>query len=414
MFGSLAVGLFGAGAVLGQTLLDTLPRLDDAQTVAENALWLETPLQRQFQRSKQVTIAELTGPAVITMIHFALPERMIAQPDQYRLGRELLLRMYWDGEPTPSVDCPLVDFFCDPDGQRDRLQNALVNKKRGWNAYFPMPFRKSARIELVYDGPLPPGRELWRSMPCYSYVIAQRLPSLPEDVGYFHAQWRQQLLNLGKEDYVALEAGGRGKCIGWNVTVRLPGRGGYPVDENEQLYIDGQETPAVEFQGIEDAFGFSWGFPPEENLFPLTGYFPFHKEGAAAYRFFLQDAIRFQRSLKITIGFGEKEDPQFRKQFGKPGNELEFSSTVYWYQTEPHAPFPPMPPAERRRPRDWKDLEKLPSPEALEKQGVKLHFRCGSPKGNRSLSWGRKGINLGKVAGRSAGLRPGLGDIPPA
>jgi hypothetical protein len=133
------------------------------------------------------------------------------------------------------------------------------------------------------------------------------------------------------------------------------------VDENERFYIDGQETPAVEFQGIEDAFGFSWGFPPEENLFPLTGYFPFHKEGAAAYRFFLQDAIRFQRSLKITIGFGEKEDPQFRKQFGKPGNELEFSSTVYWYQTEPHAPFPPMPPAERRRPRDGKDSQKLPS-----------------------------------------------------
>jgi hypothetical protein len=315
------------------------------------------------------------------MIHFAMPEKSISDPKNYTLGRELLIRMYWDGEATPSVDCPLVDFFCDPAGLRESVNTVLVNKRRGFNAYFPMFFRKSARIELVYDGPVEPGDELWRLMPCYSYVMYRTLPNVPENTGYFHAQWRQELLPLGQRDYLALDAKGNGKFVGWNVTVRLPGRPGYPVDENEKFYVDGEAEPSVEFQGLEDSFGFSWGFPPTENLFPLTGYFPF-KDGAAAYRFFLNDAIRFEKSLRVAIGFGNHEDPGFRKQFAGAGNELEFSSVCYWYQTEPHAPLATMPPAKDRAPRQWswKDGEKLPAAAELKSRGVKLHMRCGRPE----------------------------------
>ena len=158
--------------------------------------------------------------------------------------------------------------------------------RRGFNAYFPMPFRKSAKVELVYDGPLAPGDELWKIMPCYSYVSYRTVKKMPADTGYFHASWRQEGLLLGKRDYVALEAKGKGKFVGWNVTVRSPGRDGYPVDENEKFYIDGEPTASIEFQGLEDSFGFSWGFPESESMFPLTGYFPFLK-GAAAYRFFI-------------------------------------------------------------------------------------------------------------------------------
>lgn len=385
----------------GQFSLEDLPRLTSDRTICENGLWIETPLDRQFTTRKTVVIADVPGPGVITMIHFALPQRMLAQPQKYRLGRELVLQAFWDGEESPSILCPLVDFFCDPAGERDRLETALVNKKRGWNAYFPMPFRQSARLELVYDGPTPPGQELWELMPCYSYVLVRRVENLPQDLGYFHASWRQQLLNLGKADYVALEAEGRGKFIGWNVTVRLPGRPGYPVDENEKFYIDGEETPSVEFQGIEDSFGFSWGFPPEESTFALTGWFPFHGDGAAAYRFFLQDAITFERSLKVAIGFGKNEHPMFRSQFGKPGNELEFSSTVYWYQTEPHATLPPLPPPEKRGPTEihWKDREQLPHPSSLEQQGVKLHLRCGRPE--KELVYAQPGYSATVIRGFS-------------
>ncbi len=296
----------------------------------------------RFDNTKRVVVAEIKGPATITMIHFALPLKM-------KLNRDLLLKMYWDGEAAPSVDCPLVDFFCDPTGAQEEIATAVLNKRRGWNAYFPMPFRKSARVELVYDGPLPPGGKLWQAMPCYSYVTYRTEDTIPDRAAYFHASWRQESLLLGKRDYVALEAKGQGKFVGWNVTVRRPGHTDYPVDENAKFFVDGEQSPSVEFQGLEDSFGFSWGFPETQSQFPLTGYYPFFK-GAFAYRFFLPDAIPFEKSLRVTIGFGKHESEWFFREFSKPENKLAFSSTAYWYQVEPHAPLPAMPPAAQRVP----------------------------------------------------------------
>ncbi len=361
--------------------LPDLARLTPGRTRAENALWVENPLTSQFKTSKRVVVAQINGPAMITMMHFAYGDSAVSR-EHKPLNRDLLLRIYWDGESTPSVDCPLVDFFCDPNGTRDVVNTAFVNVRRGFNAYFPMPFRKSAKVELVYDGPLEPGDELWRLMPCYSYVMYRTADKLPADTGYFHASWRQEALKLGLCDYIALEAKGKGKCVGWNVTVRLPGRGSYPVDENEKFYIDGETNASVEFQGLEDSFGFSWGFPESENTFPMTGYFPFLK-GAMAYRFFAQDAISFEKSLKIAIGFGEHENPNFRRDFSKFGSTLQFSTTVYWYQQEPHAPLPPMPPAADRAPAPeelfWPEKENLPSDADLQSRGVKLAMHCGRP-----------------------------------
>ena len=377
------IGLaLGAAVANGQPSgLEGLARLTPGRTKAENALWIENPLTAQFKSSKHVVVANLKGPAVITMVHFAYGESQVSQAHK-RLNRDLLLRIYWDGELSPSVDCPLVDFFCDPAGTRDEVNTALVNVRRGFNAYFPMPFRKSAKVELVYDGPLGPGDELWKLMPCYSYVCYRSLNEVSADTGYFHASWRQEGLLLGQRDYVALEARGKGKVVGWNVTVRSPGREGYPVDENEKFFIDGETTASVEFQGLEDSFGFSWGFPESQSMFPLTGYFPFLK-GAAAYRFFIQDAISFEKSIRVAIGFGVNEDPMFRREFSKRGSTLQLSTTVYWYQTEPHALFPAMPPAADRAPAPeeafWPDKEKLPSADELKGRGVKLEVLCGRP-----------------------------------
>ncbi|MDE3067440.1 MAG: DUF2961 domain-containing protein [Verrucomicrobiota bacterium] len=368
-----------------------MAELTPGSTKALNALWGENPLNVQFASTNRVVVAQIQGPAEITMMHFALPALRT-------LNRDLLLRIYWDGESSPSVDCPLVDFFCDPDGTRSIVNTALLNVRRGFNCYFPMPFRKSAKVELLYDGQVKPGRRLWRMMPCYSYVCYRTLTNVPPDTGYFCASWRQETVKLGLRDYVALEARGRGKFVGWNVTVRWPGRKTYPVDENEKFYIDGETNASVEFQGLEDSFGFSWGFPETENMFPLTGWFPF-LNGAAAYRFFLQDSISFDKSLTVAIGFGQHEGPSWRRNFSKFGSSLQFSSTVYWYQIEPHAPLPPMPsPAERAPAPDrllfWPEKLEMPSAAALKAKGVKLLLFCGFPGGamihhepGYSISW---------------------------
>jgi hypothetical protein len=243
-----------------------------------------------------------------------------------------------------------------------------------------MPFRKSARVELLYDGPLPAGRELESTMPCYSYVCYHSLKRLPADTGYFCASWRQEELLLGKKEYVALQTTGKGKFVGWNVTVRNPCLGRYPVDENEKFFIDGETNASVEFQGLEDSFGFSWGFPPTENLFPLTGYFPFHTNGGAAYRFFAQDAINFHKSLKVTIGFGDTEKG-WKVNYSRPMNALQFSSTVYWYQIGPRSPLPDMPPASQRTPETrrsfWPPGLPYSSPADCAANGGKLLVACG-------------------------------------
>jgi hypothetical protein len=375
----LALAVAGVAGSWPPAGWDTLPVLTPGQTKAENALWIENPLTARFNTTNRVVVADLKGPAVITMIHFALPQSHFAQPPEL-LNRDLLLRMFWEGERSPSVEVPLVDFFCDPAGLREEVNTALVNKRRGYNAYFPMPFQRQARIELLYAGTVPPGEELWRRMPCYSYVMYRTLAKVPRATGRFHASWRQEALLLGQRDYTALEATGPGKFVGWNVTMRLPGRDGYPVDQNEKFYVDGEATPSIEFQGIEDSFGFSWGFPATESQFPLTGYYKFFK-GAMGYRFFLQDAISFRKSLRVTIGFGANEDPMFRREFSRRGNAMQLSSTVYWYQTEPHAPLPAMPGTAERAPapeqRFWPEVERLPTDTELRQRGVKLHMLCG-------------------------------------
>ncbi|HEY1787548.1 MAG TPA: glycoside hydrolase family 172 protein [Verrucomicrobiae bacterium] len=371
--------------VHAQSLPSDLARVDSGDTRAINALWRENPLAVQFRTTTNVVVADIKGPAEITMIHFAYPAQR--NPVTHALesfNRDVRLRIFWDGETTPSVDCPLADFFCDPDGERDCVSNsintAFVNVRQGFNSYFPMPFRKSARVELLYDGPLPAGQELEDTMPCYSYVCYHTLKRVPADTGYFCASWRQEELLLGLKEYVALQTTGHGKFVGWNVTVRNPYLDHYPADENEKFFVDGETNASVEFQGLEDSFGFSWGFPPTENFFPLTGYFPFHTNGAAAYRFFTRDAINFHKSLKVSIGFGNTE-AGWKWNYSHPIGTLQFSSTVYWYQFGRRSPLPEMPPADQRAPAPrrlfWPAGLPYSSPSDFEAAGGKLLVGCG-------------------------------------
>lgn len=378
LFAFICTAWFSEHSIQAQSLPSDFARVDGGSTKAINALWGENPLSVQFKTTTNVVVANLKGPAEITMIHFAYPGHR--DPVTGSVNRDVRLRIFWDGEINPSVDCPLVDFFCDPNGERDRVNTAFVNVRQGFNAYFPMPFRKSARVELLYDGPLPAGRELQTVMPCYSYVCYHTLKRLPADTGYFCASWRQEELFLGQKEYVALETAGRGKFVGWNITVRNPYLDRYPVDENEKFFIDGETNASVEFQGLEDSFGFSWGFPPTENLFPLTGYFPFHTNGGAAYRFFTQDAIHFHKSLKVSIGFGNTETG-WKKNYSAPVNALQFSSTVYWYQIGRRSPLPEIAPTAQRAPEArrlfWPAGLPYSSPADFETNGGKLLVGCG-------------------------------------
>jgi len=167
---------------------------------------------------------------------------------------------------------------------------------------------------------------------------------------------------------------------------------------NEKFYIDGEAQASIEFQGIEDSLGFSWGYPPTENIFPLTGYWPF-MQGAMAYRFFINDAISFEKSLRVDIGFGPTEKA-FHDMFSKRGSMLQLSSVCYWYQTEPHVPFAPLPPAAERAPapekRFWPEEEPaLPTAQSLRERKVRFLMLCGHPE--KEIAFAEPGFGV-KVA----------------
>ncbi len=88
-----------------------------------------------------VTLAEIDGPGAIQHIW------MTVHPQHWR---RLILRMYWDGEDTPSVEVPLGDFFCNGWCERCNVSSlaVAVNPAGGFNCYWEMPFRKQARITL--------------------------------------------------------------------------------------------------------------------------------------------------------------------------------------------------------------------------------------------------------------------------
>ena len=366
-----------SGSIAGN--FGELWQYQDAVVKMENGLWSENAPDRQFGNGRtNVVIADIKGPGIITMIHFAFP---LASGT---LDRSAILRMYWDGETNPSVEVPLVEFFCDANGSFPRVDNIVMNKKQAWNAYFPMPFRKSARIEVANDNPRYPNGS-WAQNSCYSYVLYRKVKQLDKNTLYFHAQWRKRIWDQSSEWYDILDAEGTGQLVGWNVAMRPVAPKGKEIlpDENEQIYVDGEAKPSIEWQGLEDAFGFSWGFPREDNSWLYMGCQSYYQTGKGAYRFFFQDRVPFKKSLHFTMGFSKEEGARWMKRFPEK-MRVDCSTTAYWYQTEPHRPFGPFPSNAERRP---VNVETRPMKASTENET--LNINCG--RGAKDVVYLKKG-----------------------
>lgn len=129
--------------------------------------------------------------------------------------RDLVLRMYWDDEEFPSVECPLGDFFCCGFGVSYQVNSVpiAVNPTRGFNSYFPMPFRKNARITIENQCDEP--------IPAFFYQIDYCLTTVPEDAAYFHAQWRRQRITE-KAKTTLSSTTSKGKASTLELILRLP------------------------------------------------------------------------------------------------------------------------------------------------------------------------------------------------
>jgi len=330
---------------------------------------------RPIAPGETLVIADLEGPGRIVHIW----NTVSAQDRWY--SRLLVLRMYWDGEKEPSVEVPLGDFFAAGHGMDvpvNSLPVRVTSEGRARNCYWPMPFRKSARITVTNEGK-------GRVNAFYYYVDWQKLKSLPKDTAYFHAQYRQQVpCKPDGKNYVILEAEGRGHYVGTVQSVRLNEPGWYG-EGDDFFFIDGEEEPSLRGTGTEDYFCDAWGFRKLDGLYYGLPIWEGYNTGdrSTAYRWHIPDPIPFHKSLRVEIehkgsrqnvsGFIERYD--------------DFYTVAYWYQTEPHKPFPPLPPARERLPYDESAIRELDEflPGATAEPKEALGIQEGHGRGGRQV-----------------------------
>lgn len=281
-----------------------------------------------------LTLAQLQGPGRIAHIWFTIAD------DERFYGKLLVLRMYWDGETNPSVECPINDFFCEGHGVDmyvDSFPFRVTSDGRARNCYWPMPFHASARITVTNEGKQAVGA-------FYYYIDWQKVKRLPRNEGCFHAQYRQEYPCAKGIDYLILDAEGRGQFVGCNLSVRQrePGWWG---EGDDRFYIDGEKVPSLHGTGSEDYFCDGWGIRKLDGLyygFPISeGYETLSRH--TNYRFHIQDPVPFTKSLKMTIEHKGARLMPDGKWNGYVERADDFSSVAYWYQIEPHKPFPEMP-----------------------------------------------------------------------
>ncbi|MCL5996331.1 MAG: DUF2961 domain-containing protein [Chloroflexi bacterium] len=282
------------------------------------------------------TLADIKGQGLIQHIWITV------DPKAYR---DCVLRMYWDGEETPSVEVPVGDFFACGHGLRTNITSlaVAVNPSGGFNCYWPMPFYQSARITIE--------NQRDEAIDGFFYQITYALGPLPADLGAFHAQWRISTTQRDYPEHVILEGvQGNGQYVGTYLAWTQMSDGWWGEGEIK-FFMDGDtEYPTICGTGTEDYFCGAWGFG-DTFTGPYTGYPLWQRENERVpkhglYRWHIMDPIRFHKDLKVTMqALGWWPGGKFQ-----PLTD-EIASVGYWYQQEPHAAFPQLPSRNGRLPR---------------------------------------------------------------
>lgn len=320
------------------------------------------PCLKNIAPGETVILADIEGCGVIEHIWFTVDEKT-SEADCFVL-RDLVLRMHWDGETSPSVETPLGDFFCCGFGKACNVSSMPITvvPSRGFNCFFSMPFKRHALITIE--------NQHKNEIPALFYQIDYcEYDGLLEPVEYFHAKWNRDPMTTKGQDYVILDnVKGRGTYIGTYIALQTLQR--YWWGEGEvKFYIDGdQEYPTICGTGMEDYFGGSWSFAGQKDgrmaeqnystLFMGYPYYsrhddlirnPYHNDDCppmrGLYRFHIPDPIFFEEELRVTVQqIGVSHSGLFERQD-------DVSSVAYWYQKEPHLPFTPIIPCNDRWPR---------------------------------------------------------------
>jgi hypothetical protein len=273
--------------------------------------------------------------------------------------RFAILRIYWDGETEPSVECPVGDFFACGWGQYAQISSLpiCVNPGSAFNCYWEMPFRKGFKMTIENIGAKPrPNEAPTTNQFTVYYQINYTLTDVPDDAAYFHAQFRRVNPLPYKDVYTILDGvKGWGHYVGTYMAWGVHNNGWWGEGEIK-FYMDGDSKfPTIAGTGTEDYFCGSYDFDAKapdgsiqyhEFTTPYTGlpqvirgdghYQIMQRFGL--YRWHIMDPIRFEKDLKVTIqALGWRAGGRYLPL------QDDMASVAFWYQAEPHAKFPKLP-----------------------------------------------------------------------
>lgn len=343
-----------------------------------------------IQPGQTVTIAEHAGAGIVTHIWATLA----CESESFL--RKIVIRAWWDGEAEPSIESPIGDFFGMGHAQTANYvslpMQASPQDGKAFNCYFPMPFASGMKITIT--------NEAEHTLLFYYYVDLELHERLEDDMGRFHAQYRQDrpqgmsekgLINEqflfggenvdGADNYTMLEATGHGHYVGVLFSVysrRASQAWNWYGEGDDMIFIDGEPgisvpdtvrtpdarigpkaaliadraesapgrndawPPTLHGTGTEDYFNTAW-CPTQTYSAPYHGIIagggPNWTEPVTLYRWHIEDPVIFHKQIRVTIEHGHANR-----------RSDDISSVAFWYQSEPHQSFPPLPAVEDRLP----------------------------------------------------------------
>ena len=293
--------------------------------------WKTSPCVR-IQAGETFTVADIEGPGAIQQIWMTPTVGW----------RFLILRIYWDHQEYPSVECPIGDFFACGWEQYSQLSSLAVccNPRSGLNCYWEMPFRKHCRITV---------ENLNLKEATLFYQVNYTLTEILEDCAYFHASFRRVNPLPYKEVYTVLDGiEGKGHYVGTYLAWGVNSSGWWGEGEMK-FYLDGEEWPTICGTGLEDYFCGSYNFDAGGAYVPFTtpysGMQILKPDGCyrsqtrfGLYRWHIMDPIRFEKGRKVTVqALGWRKNGRYLPL------QDDIASVAYWYQTLPSNPLKPLP-----------------------------------------------------------------------
>lgn len=296
--------------------------------------WKVSPSVR-IQAGETYTLADVEGPGAIQQI-WMTP----TGPWRYSI-----LRVYWDDQEQPAVECPVGDFFACGWNKFAPVvsQPVCVNPGSAFNCYWEMPFRRHCRMTMTNIGD--------EAMTLY-YQINYTLTDVPDDAAYFHAQFRRTNPLPYKEVYTIVDGiRGQGHYVGTYMAWGVNNTGWWGEGEIK-FYLDGDRHPTICGTGTEDYFCGSYNFENKEThhyqefCTPYAGLAQVIRPDGlyqsqtrfGLYRWHIMDPVRFKKDLRVTIqALGWRSGGRYLPL------QDDIASVAYWYQTLPAAPFPALP-----------------------------------------------------------------------